>query len=106
MGDFILTFITIVEQIFCGARAAVLGFRGAEGRDAGGMTAAAAAALLDRGGLSVDAASAAAPVVGRQWGSPTVRYIQWLQEEPPLNTRTAAHTSESHREHVAFPLTS
>lgn len=92
MDDFILTFITIIEQIFRGARAAVLGFRGAEGRDAGGMAAAAAAALLDRGGLSVDAARAAAPVVGRQRGSPTVRYIQWLEEEPPLHTRTAVHT--------------
>lgn len=70
------------------------------------MTAAAAAALLDRGGLSVDAASAAAPVVSRQWGSPTVRYIQWLEEESPLNMRTAVHTSDSYREHVALPLTS
>lgn len=42
------------------------------------MAATATAALLHRGGLSVDAASAAAPVVSREWGSSTVRDLQGL----------------------------
>lgn len=53
------------------------------------MAATAAAALLHRGGLRVDAASAAAPVVGREWSSSTVRDLQGLEEKQPSRVVSA-----------------
>lgn len=51
------------------------------------MAAAAAAALLHRRGLCVDAASAAAPVVSREGGSPAIRDVQRLEEQQPAHSQ-------------------
>lgn len=69
------------------------------------MAAAAAAALLHRGGLRVDASSAAAPVVSREGGSPTIRDVQRLEEQQPPQSVTA-HTLHPYRKHMLFLLIS
>ena len=69
------------------------------------MAAAAAAALLHRGGLGVDASRAAAPVVSGQGGSPAVRDVQRLEEQQPAESG-AAHTLHPHRQHRLFLLIS
>lgn len=51
------------------------------------MTAAAAAALLHRGRLRVDASSAAAPVVSREGGSATIGDVQRLEEQQPSHSQ-------------------
>lgn len=81
MDDFILTFVTIIEQIFSWTRASILGFWRTKWRHTGGVAATATAALLDRRSLGIYASSTAAAVVSRERGSSAIWYIQRLQEE-------------------------